>query len=391
MRTALLIPNNRLAAEIRLRLGEERGFEEVATIESLPGAERIATVAGRLEADALFVEVTPDGGAALLRALRLAAPDLFLVACAETLDCATAVEWLRTGASDCFYRGMPDADLRAMLARLRESVAAAGAKSSRKEGQVAGFVSLKPGAGASTLTEQVGYLLQKQGKRVLLVDLNLAGGTTASWADGPEQPDVLQALANPRELDSEMAWRARTAWRSGMRVLPAPLVPDDQGTDLWDGRWEELLKMARRQFDWILVDLPPAAGQGTARLAANLDCVVAVATPDLACLHLASQRLQEMAAEGIHEEKLRVVLNRTTDRDLIGWDRVGELFGHGLFAALPEDGAALSAVGRGGLPNGSPLAGALRRLADALSAPAQPCRVLDTPPAAFELELAIAG
>ncbi len=181
MRPVSMVPDDRLAAEIRSTLGEERGFEVVASFESLPGVEGIAGVMESLSADAVFVEVTAaEHTAASPRAIRLVCPQAAIVACAE------AAEWLRTGASECFHSGMSGDDVRELLARIRRN----GVEATRPEavpaaGRVAGFVSLKPGSGASTLAGQVAFAPRRpQGMSVLLVDLDLAAGTTACWGDG---------------------------------------------------------------------------------------------------------------------------------------------------------------------------------------------------------------
>ncbi len=81
MRPVSMVPDDRLAAEIRSTLGEERGFEVVASFESLPGVEGIAGVMESLSADAVFVEVTAaEHTAALPRAIRLFCPQAAIVA-----------------------------------------------------------------------------------------------------------------------------------------------------------------------------------------------------------------------------------------------------------------------------------------------------------------------
>ena len=76
--------------------------------------------------------------------------------------------------------------------------------------------------------------------------------------------------------------------RNGVRVLPAPIVPAAARLGGWMENVRALFDLARRHFDWILVDLPPAAETGTAVLAAAVNRVIAVATPELPSLHVAA-------------------------------------------------------------------------------------------------------
>jgi pilus assembly protein CpaE len=234
---------------------------------------------------------------------------------------------------------------------------------------VAGFVSLKPGSGASTLAAQSAFAEHRRsGKSVLLVDLNLASGTSGCWGEGRSgQPDLLQALAHLPELETGEGWQRWTIGRNGVRVLAAPLVPAAEGLGRWSAGLRTLLGMARRQFDLIVVDLPPAAEAGTAALAAGMEQVVAVATPELLSLHLAGRRLKELTEAGTPEKALRVVLNRTSAGDLIPLDKVEELFGQKLAGTVPDDYAALHESGQHGLSAAGALGEAIRRLAAELA------------------------
>lgn len=304
MRTVLAVPNDRSAAEIRSSLGEERGFEGVATFESLPGVERI---------DAARQEAGSDA--------------------------------------------RPEMDPAA--------------------GRVAGFVSLKPGSGASTLAAQVAFALQRQGGlNVLLIDLNVATGTASWWGDGSvDHPDVLLALKRLPEFETGAGWRRWTIGRNGVRILPAPFLPAAEGLGPWSAEVLRLIGLARRFFDWVIVDLPPAAEAGTAALAAGFDRVAAVATPDLLSLNLAARRLRELFGEGVQEAALRVVLNRTQFCDLIPLEKVEELFGCRLAATIPDDYLALAAsAADGACRRSGRLAEAIGQLAEQMTAsgPAEP-------------------
>lgn len=251
MRTVMMVPEDRLAAKVRSRLGEERGFEAAAAFASLPGVEGIAAALDSADPDALFVEVT-EAAAALVRTTRVACPESAIVACAAALSRVEAVEWLRTGASNCSHLGMSASDTRELVARLRKSgVEAAPTEPQQRRGWVAGFLSLKPGSGASTLAAQAAVALRRQGAgEVLLIDLNLASGTTWRWAeDAGDQADVLAALERPADFEARAAWERRTLAWNGVRVLAAPSQPVTEGLPDWAQNARALLDLARRHFD----------------------------------------------------------------------------------------------------------------------------------------------
>ena len=160
---------------------------------------------------------------------------------------------------------------------------------------------------------------------------------------------------------------------NGIRVLPAPLIPAEGGIGRCGAAVRSLIGLAKNHFDWIVVDLPPAAAEGTMSLAVELGRLVAVTTPGLCSLHLAARRLAELAAAGVAEGALRVVLNRTTAGDLIPLNRVGDSIGRGLAGTVPDDPAAVQVAGEGSLSGGGAMAIAIRRLAEDLPrAPREP-------------------
>jgi pilus assembly protein CpaE len=271
-----------------------------------------------------FLEVAGlCSGVEKIRALRAAAADLRLVACARDLPGGDVVELLRAGAADCYHSGMSAEDVAELVGRLRrESHIRAAAEPEDCAGHVLGFLSLKPGSGATTLAVQAAFALRRQtGKPVLLIDLNLDAGTLGLTGEIPaDHLDVVSAIEALPDLEAGEAWIHRTISRNGIRILPAPFAPFGDSPGMLGAGIRSLIALARRHFEWVILDMAPAAEAGTMTLAATLDQVVVVATPELPCLHLARRRVDELVRAGCQRAALRLALNRTSSKDLIPKD-----------------------------------------------------------------------
>jgi pilus assembly protein CpaE len=378
MRTVLIVKDGRLAAGIRSRLEEEGGFEVVADLESPPGAERVAAALRQWQADVVFVEVTGGGdGLRLLEAARLVVPEARCVACKRHLEGSEVVQLLRSGATDCYQLGMEASRFSEMAARIKLSVAV-NHRRPRKEqlGRVVGFLSLKPGSGASTLAAQTAFALRRQGtKQVLLIDLNLASGSPNHLVGGKAgHLDVVTALAMRPEMKKDRSWIDRTLTWDGVRILPAPPVPCEANASALGAAIRELLAEAIRHFDWVVVDMPPAGQAGSATLAAGLEQLVVVSTPELASLHLALKRLDELKRAGCTDSTLRLALNRQSRKDLISKDRIARTLHIPVRWSFPDDYATLHAAGRSSITGGSALATGILRMARELANPGTECR-----------------
>ncbi len=367
MRTVIAVPEADLAVEIRSRLEEEEGFEIVATLDSLPGGNDLSAV---LSPDVVFLGVDgPNAGRERIAPLLAANPHLLIVACAKHLAGREVVELLRAGAADCFHPGISGEDFQDLAGRLRRRVSG-GVKSPRVElrGKTVGFLSLKPGSGATTLAAQTAHAMRRQsGKRILLIDLNLYSGTLGM---GVEQPsgalDVVSGLEQlPQFQDS--GWAHHTTSYHGLRILPAPPLPYPDHPSQLTGGLLRLIQSACREFDWVFIDLPPAAAAGTLSLALALERVIAVATPELPCLHLARRRLEELGRAGLKAPQLELVVNRTRKSDLVSQEGLCTVLGTKVRWNIPNDYMALQAAGEKGLSGESALAGAIRKMALALA------------------------
>jgi receptor protein-tyrosine kinase len=108
--------------------------------------------------------------------------------------------------------------------------------------------------GKSTVCANLAVVLAQAGNRTLLVDCNLREPALHRIFGLPSAPgiaEVIDGTCNPEEIYQEPV--------SGLKVLTAGDTPPNPTQVLESRRFLEFLVRARREFECVLIDSPPAA------------------------------------------------------------------------------------------------------------------------------------
>jgi pilus assembly protein CpaE len=121
------------------------------------------------------------------------------------------------------------------------------------DGRLLVFLSAKGGSGVTTLACCFAVTLAQESKRkTLLIDLNLPLGDAAINLGVNANYSTVHALHNAHRLDANFLLNLLEKHSSGLYVLAAPseLVPSQAS----DEAIERLLKVARKEFDYVVLD-----------------------------------------------------------------------------------------------------------------------------------------
>ncbi len=162
--------------------------------------------------------------------------------------------------------------------------------------------SAKGGVGKSSLCVGLGNVLSEQGKKVLLVDmdigvrsldllLNVAEKTVYNWGD------VLLNNCDPN--------KAIISVSKNLALLPAPIsLNDDFNADLM----KNLIETYKNHFEFIILDSPAGVETGfKLSLKCAEQCLI-VSTPDPVSVRAASNASDFVRKSGV--EDIRLIINR---------------------------------------------------------------------------------
>jgi pilus assembly protein CpaE len=342
--TALLIaPNRDLASAFQASVSETRAFQILADLKTYPTRQTLDIRLRQLKPDLVLIDAATnlDQAAELVEFVASYRPVTQVVGLHTGNSSEAIVRMLRCGACE-FLHGPFDASVQqeaiARIRRLRQPEV-----STQPEfGRVIAFASTKPGSGASTLATQTAFAIRRAtGDRVLLVDLDLTGGTVGFYLKIHHDASIKDAFEHSDSIDPT-TWTSLVANCDGIDVLPAPESPDNTSTE--PNRLHDILEFARMLYGWIILDVPVIPHRTSLLAVSEADEAFLVSTSELASLHLTRRAVSVLDQLGFTRERYRVLINRSNKRDGIGASDMEKIFSCTVHQMFPNDYFSLHRV-----------------------------------------------
>ncbi|MDO4582327.1 MAG: AAA family ATPase [Bacillota bacterium] len=212
------------------------------------------------------------------------------------------------------------------------------------ESKVLGIFGTKGGVGKTTVAVNLAVALSKLNKRVVLIDVDLQFGDVGIFLDIAKADTIVDII---EENDYEYAALSSFLFKhsSGLRVLCAPTAPE-YAEIVKPEHVEKIITELRSEFDYILLDMPPAFNDIS--LAALEQCseIYFLVTPDIPSLRNAQVSFGVIETLNM-ADKLRLVLNREGNSNLLRRD-IEDVLGVKAIITLPcEYKDCTQAVNRG--------------------------------------------
>ena len=351
--TAILICQDRELASVFTRsLEQSRAFQVMADLKGYPPRQTLEIRLRQVQPDVVLLDLASNIEAAceLIQMIAQVAPATSVIGIHSQNDSDALLRSLRLGASDFLHAPFEqNAQLEAAdrLRRIKEPEQS----SERELGKVIAFASSKPGSGASTLSAQTAFTLKKMtGSRVLLLDLDLMGGTIGFYLKLNHAYSMLDAIEHANRLNPAI-WSSMIAHSGGIDILPAPDTP--VSADVPSDRLHAVLQYARMLYDWIVVDLPAVFYQPSLLMITEADYMYLVSTGELPSLHLARKAINMLGQLGLTKDRYKLLVNRVNKRDGIGLADLEKIFNSPVDSMFPNDYFSLHRVVTLGQPLGS--------------------------------------
>jgi len=215
------------------------------------------------------------------------------------------------------------------------------------EGRIITVFSPKGGTGKTAIATNLGVALaHDEGKRALLLDLDLQFGDAAIMLGLEPDKTIFDLVVAPGELDSDKLAGYTVRHSSGLDILPAPLRPEDAEL-VTESKVGRLLEVARYSYEVIVVDTSPFFHGPMLSTLDRTDQLLLVACLDIPTLKNVRLGLQTLELLSFPRERVRVVLNRSTEKVGIKQRQVEDALESEVWKSIPADRVVPLSVNRG--------------------------------------------
>lgn len=300
----------------------------------------------------VLVIVGPDvdlqAASTLTEQLRGERPEVSVILLRRRLDVTILGQALRAG----FREVIASDDLTSLSSACRRSLeishqllgVSGGAPA--LDGRVIMVFNAKGGCGKTTIATNLGTYMASTGARVLLVDLDLAFGDVAITLQLRPEASVGDLVAMTGHIDAQGLASVITKHDSGLDTVCAPNQLSE--ADRISGATvAEMLRVARRSYEYVVIDTPPAFSEHVLAALDLCDMLVLLATldiPSVKNLRLAMDTLDLLGQPG---DGRIVMLNRSDAKVGLRIEDVVAAIKHPIAAMVPSSFHVPASVNRG--------------------------------------------
>ncbi|MGC8779748.1 MAG: AAA family ATPase [Anaerolineae bacterium] len=241
-------------------------------------------------------------------------PAVPILALVNTTAIDLAREAVLAGARAFVTKPIQADDLLAALRGVLTPRSTGAEAAERESGRVIVFCAPKGGTGRTTLAINTAIALhQRTHEPVVLVDADYAAPAVDVALNLVAQKNIADLLPRMSRLDADLVASILATHASGIRVLLAP-PPADLSTPISLPQVQQVLVWLKRMFSWVIVDLGLPLDDTAFAFLDGADRIVMSVLPEMVGLRNTRLMLDQLAYRGYPDEKVWLVLNRSTMR-----------------------------------------------------------------------------
>lgn len=265
----------------------------------------------------LLLEIDPGSRKSMerLAAIKEDQPDLPIIAAIPDASVSLVRTLVRAGVADVVSLPLQFDEV------FETAVAVLGQQkqSTKQEARLAPMFAVARsigGCGATSVATHLAAELAEiaPGSRgVAIVDLDLQFGSVADFMSGDGKGSIVDLLTAEERLDEDLMRSIARQVAGNVWVFAAPeAIPPLESVDT--DRLLSVLAMIRRNYDYVILDLPANWTNWALSALSAADVVLLVAELSVGSLRQAKRRLELFDSVGIEKDRIAVVVNRVQRR-----------------------------------------------------------------------------
>ncbi len=195
------------------------------------------------------------------------------------------------------------------------------------------------GCGKTIIAANLAVALAGVSEKVALVDLNLWGGDVAMLLDVAPKRTLGDLLPGFGGIDYDVVDSVMSKHASGVSVLAAPLTGTFDGSTLSRYMVQSILEALRENYEYTIIDTGYANLESTLAAMDYSDLILVVVGMDLPRLRDGKLYLKNLLAANYPKEKIRVIVNRSTNSKEISSSEVETILEFPVTTQVPSDDA----------------------------------------------------
>lgn len=218
------------------------------------------------------------------------------------------------------------------------------------QGRIFCVYSPKGGVGRTTIATNLAVALkQLTNKKVALFDGSLFFGDIGVMLHLPNPKTILELVSRINEMDEDLLRDVMVPHSSGIKVLLAPLKPEE-GEMVQAAHITRILQEMRRSFDYIVIDTWPSFAEPVLAMTDLADRILLIMTLELPTIKNTKGFLDICEKLGYPADKVMLVLNRADSKLGIRTESVEDTLRKKFAASIPSDGRAVTTSINLGVP-----------------------------------------
>lgn len=244
-----------------------------------------------------------------------------------------------------------------------------------RNGKVFAFISCKGASGATFLACNLAYeLATNQNAKVALFDLNLQFGDALLFLTSqPPTSTIADVARDIHRLDQRLLLSSMVSISPNLSVLAAPEDPS-QAQEVTADDIDAMIKLARTQFDYIIVDVGRSLNALSIKVLDLADLIFPIVQMTLPYIRDGKRLIDTFSHLDYPNSKIRLLINRYSKGGDIEVHHIEQTFGTKVFHIIPNHYESVASSVNQGVPIAklaprSPVTKAIEELAEHLVRP----------------------